>query len=354
MHQLGSYNVRDGSFRSGDVVEVRSAAEILATLDEWGAMAALPFMPEMLQHCGRRFTVLRRVEKVCDTIHYNGSRRLRDTILLDDLRCDGSGHDGCEAECRLLWKEAWVRRVGEDAPLPGAIHEADQAALDEILARGARRAGGADGALAYRCQATELLRASEPLRLRDPRQYAREVTSGNISIGRFVRVMARAVRDEVRNKLHMYPKIPLVGKRDKVEAEPELGLRPGEWVQVKTVAEIAERLTRKGTNRGLWFDREMLPHCGRTYRVRRRVSRIVDEATGRMIVMKNECVTLEGVVCSGELSLGRWFCPRGIYPYWRESWLRRVCGPAEETGDASPLVELGPTGEGRQGRGERG
>jgi hypothetical protein len=39
---------------------------------------------------------------------------------------------------------------------------------------------------------------------------------------------------------------------------------------------------------------------------------------------KSDCVTLEGVVCSGERSLRRWFCPRAIYPYWRECWLRRV------------------------------
>jgi hypothetical protein len=45
-----------------------------------------------------------------------------------------------------------------------------------------------------------------------------------------------------------------------------------------------------------------------------------------MITIKGDCVTLEGVACSGELSLGRWFCPRGVYEYWRESWLKRVPG----------------------------
>jgi len=76
----------------------------------------------------------------------------------------------------------------------------------------------------------------------------------------------------------------------------------------------------------------MLPYCGGTYRVRRRVTRFVDDRTGKMLEMKNDCVTLEGVVCSGERSLCRWFCPRQIYPYWRESWLRRVGAPAGSTG----------------------
>ena len=37
-----------GSLRAGDVVEVRSLDEILATLDEQGELDALPFMPEMV------------------------------------------------------------------------------------------------------------------------------------------------------------------------------------------------------------------------------------------------------------------------------------------------------------------
>jgi hypothetical protein len=68
----------------------------------------------------------------------------------------------------------------------------------------------------------------------------------------------------------------------------------------------------------------MLPACGKTFRVRRRIERIIDEKTGRMLKMKNDCITLEGLVCNGERSPGRWFCPRGLYPYWREAWLKRV------------------------------
>jgi hypothetical protein len=29
-------------------------------------------MPEMLQHVGKRFTVSKRVEKICDTAHFTG------------------------------------------------------------------------------------------------------------------------------------------------------------------------------------------------------------------------------------------------------------------------------------------
>src|ERR1700675_2894438 len=43
--------------RRGDVVEVRSEEEILRTLDPSGKLGALPFMPEMLRFCGKRFRV---------------------------------------------------------------------------------------------------------------------------------------------------------------------------------------------------------------------------------------------------------------------------------------------------------
>ena len=41
----------------GDLVEVRSAEEIVATLDERGELENLPFMPEMLKFCGQRLSV---------------------------------------------------------------------------------------------------------------------------------------------------------------------------------------------------------------------------------------------------------------------------------------------------------
>ena len=41
------------NLRIGEIVEVRSPEEILATLDENGELDGLPFMPEMLAWCGR-------------------------------------------------------------------------------------------------------------------------------------------------------------------------------------------------------------------------------------------------------------------------------------------------------------
>ena len=63
-------------------------------------------------------------------------------------------------------------------------------------------------------------------------------------------------------------------------------------------------------------------YCGRTLRVKDRVNLLIDETTGRMLRIPKDCLILEGSVCSGECSTGRWFCPREIYPFWREAWLR--------------------------------
>jgi hypothetical protein len=70
----------------------------------------------------------------------------------------------------------------------------------------------------------------------------------------------------------------------------------------------------------------MLRYCGRRGRVLRRVEHIIDEKTGRMLTIKADCIIIEGFICTGDYHR---FCPRSIYPYWRESWLKRVEAPSE-------------------------
>src|SRR5438309_3179430 len=106
--------------RAGDWVEVRSAAEILVTLDERGCLDALPFMPEMLKHCGKKFQVFKSAHKACDTIQDHCSRRMDNAVHLMGLRCDGEAHGGFAARCPLLWNEAWAERVRSAAVESGS------------------------------------------------------------------------------------------------------------------------------------------------------------------------------------------------------------------------------------------
>jgi hypothetical protein len=332
--------MRGRSLRPGDIVEVRPAAEILASLDGDDSLEAVPFMPEMLRHVGKRFQVSRCVEKICDTAGGTAtSRRMRRTVLLDDLRCDGSGHGGCQAGCRLYWKEAWLRRVDDDTVTANQSSEGSLRELESRVAAGTTTARPPDSLdVVYRCQATEAPKASVPLHRFDLRQYLREILCGNVGVGRLLRVAVRATSINVQRRLGLLGDVPLGHERRAAAAwergAAEVGLQPGDVVEVRSAREIAATLDEKGKTRGLSFDWEMAPYCGETHRVQARVQRIIDERSGKMIELSSDCLILEGVVCSGEHSSTRWFCPRAIYPFWREAWLRRINGDVGPTSTA--------------------
>jgi len=321
------------ALRAGDWVEVKSPEEILATLDERGSLDALPFMPEMLSYCGKRFRVYKSAHKSCDTIETYTGRRLDDTVHLEGHRCSGAAHGGCQADCLLFWKSAWLRRVnGPDKPADRAARaetaKPARCTLDGLQA--ATRAHGGDGgdeAVRYSCQATELVRASKPLAWWDLRSYLKDLTSGNVSPWKMAAYALLAglnmlARLHWRGRPAVYPYVRgLAG--DKTPSET-LDLKPGELVEVRSRQEIMRTLNRGQKNRGLFFDVEMVPYCGKTFRVERKVERIINEKTGVMMKMPGACILLNGTTCSGCYSRNRLFCPRGVHAYWHEIWLRRV------------------------------
>jgi hypothetical protein len=329
-----------GPLRAGDLLEIRPAEEILATLDADGRLDGMPFMPEMLQFCGRRVRVESRAHKTCDSAFASGYRRLEDTVHLRGLRCDGGSHGGCQAACLLFWKTAWLRRVEADgdggapgAPAPPAAAEGasggERAAA--LLARTTtRRTAG--GEPVYTCQATELRAATRPLRWWDPRQYVQDLTSRNVAPAELLAGLLVLLFNKLQaaNRRFLPRFAPIAGGRrypfvagrlDGATPAATLGLQPGELVRIKPKAEIERTLDRRNRNRGLLFDGEMSRYCGQTARVRARVERIIDERSGRMRHLPTDCIILEGVTCTGR---SMQFCPRRIYDYWREIWLERV------------------------------
>jgi hypothetical protein len=327
---------RSLGLRAGELVEVRRAGEILATLDDRGELDGLPFMPEMLAHCGRRFTVHKVAHKLCDTVTGSGMRRMRDAVHLTGVRCDGGAHGGCQAACLVYWKEAWLTRVdgvaGEpERPRPG--HEAARVTVTDLHAR-ARRPLTLNGEERFSCQATELLRAApERLRLRDLGQYVRDVRSGNAGIVAVLRAFLVGLFNHVQGLSRRFPRrlrfrggLPWGFVEGTLQRTPSLrtDLRPGELVRIKPKAEIMRTLNTERLNRGLGFEEEMARHCGREARVVRRVERCIDEATGRLLHMRNPCIVLKDTVCEGAYHAN---CPRSIYAFWREIWLERVEDP---------------------------
>jgi hypothetical protein len=300
--------------KPGEWVEVRSAAEIAATLDAQGRLDGLPFMPEMILFCGHRFRVLRRADSTC----YRGlPRRIESTVHLEELRCDGSAHRNCRAACLLLWKEAWLRRPGSAEPPQNAPVAADT--LQKNLAeRVIRQDGG------MMCQATELGKASCPMILADPVEYLLGIPRA--CIRREIGITElRHIYTFLRGKLILWlfrrwTRAPWNAGRYQKTPSRKLDLQLGDMVKVRGTLAILRTLDRNGCNKGMEFKPEMFQFCGRTYRVLGRMPRRIDEHSGQMRAFRNECIILEGVHCHGQRS----FCARANYHYWREIWLRRA------------------------------
>ena len=322
--------------RPGELVEVRSEAEILATLDDEATLDGLPFMPEMLAHCGRQYRVYKRADKTCDSVSAERGlplfRRMERTVHLSLLRCEGTAHGGCQAGCLMFWKEAWLRRSSERNEPVSAGRDAACAGNGAVpmlrdrawLEATACRTLPDDEETRYRCQATELHKASCPLAFWEPRQYVSDVCVNRVPLSQVARGLFFPILGAISKRLtgRQFPDVS--GKLTRTPIEV-LDLQPGEWVVVKSKEEILTTLDKAGRNRGLTFEIEMLPYCGKPFRVLRRVARIIEESSGRMKVLAGVSIILEDVICASHY---RRSCPRSNLLYWREIWLRRA-GPDE-------------------------
>jgi hypothetical protein len=345
--------------RVGDWVEVRSKDEILMTLDKKGRLEELPFMPQMFQYCGQRFQVYKRAHKTCDWVYTSRSRWLKNGIHLS-LRCDGEVYGGCKAGCLIYWKEAWLKPINASnksaviseqsansilpsPPLPLSPSVSSCTEADVLVGTRADDRGETSEAV-YICQGTHLPNFTTAIPRWDIRQYIYDFTSGNATIGRMFRGFVyagyfRLIYSRFRlgsSLIWLYDRfqglwggIPYPRRTGSIPVgQPtptsDLNLQPGELVRMKSYQEILATLDTRGKNRGLYFDAEMVPYCGGTYRVRSRLDKFIDEKTGKLVTLRKACILLEGVWCQSKYSQCRMFCPRSIYSWWHEVWLERV------------------------------
>lgn len=313
---------RTPRIRPGRIVKVRTPDEIFATLDSEGRLEGLPFQPEMLAHCGRTFRVWRRAEKVF-LDHYYYVAKLDHAVLLEDVRCDGRGHDGCQMGCMLLWKEAWLEPADDPSPT-------DQKGDGQRPASAQPRLPVVQGDR-FCCQATELVHAAKRLAWWDVRQYLRDLASGERTVKEKAFMCAVLVYNKIRRMCGLPPWGEVCGSQEKTPRE-SLNLQPGTLVEVKSREEIEATLDVNGKNRGLGFGGDMLDFCGGRYRVASRVDKLILEWSGRMQKL-TDTVVLENVLCNG---LDKRGCPRGCYHLWREIWLRRVPEPSSPTAAPAP------------------
>ena len=325
---------RPRRLRRGDRVVVRSPEEILETLDADGTLHGLPFMPEMLDWCGKTFRVDRRASKTCVAVPPPAYTNQRfpgdDVVFLEGLRCDGSGHDGCKRSCKVFWKEAWLRPLEAGEAPPPALATAGREACRSRLKTKTDETH-------YFCQTIALPQATEPFPGRKKlwmlRVAIREVRDGDRSVPELLRMLVlfcwqRLVRAIHRDRW-------LVGTATPTPTA-SLGLVPGERVRVKSRAEVVATLDAHRRNRGLVVCHEMTRCCGAEAEVRQRIDRLIDERTG-VIRDLRDTVSLRNVegrgismpdadcLCYDEPG----DCPRGEMMFWREIWLERLDGRAE-------------------------
>lgn len=305
--------------RPGDLVEVRAPAEIARTLDSSGALEQLPFMREMVEYCGKRFRVLRRVVKVCASGMKSGST-LRgfdtdDVVLLEGIRCSGEYHDGCQKSCTIFWREAWLRKVKQSDP-DSVVPEEEREQLRRALKTSI-------GPSVYFCQASELLRATRNLaRWERYLKCISDIRAGNCGLTEMVRRIGIFLSWKARRVLFgVYAR-----GRNKSTPTETLNLKAGEWVKVKPIEIISQSLDGGASNRGLWFSPNMRLDCGRQKRVERRIEKLIVDGSGEMRQLRNT-VFLEGSYCGcAHIAFGG--CSRSEYVYWREIWLSR-CDPSD-------------------------
>ena len=302
-------------FRSGDLVAVRSPEEILATLAVEGCLGGLPFMPEMLAHCGKRYRVARRLEKTCVEGHRSRRFPANDVVFLEELRCSGADHDGCKRACMIFWKEAWLRPASADeAPAPVDDTERERLRARLVVKKDETH---------YLCQSTALANATEDFPgMHKPwlvRVGLREVRNGDRSLGEVLGLFARGVLLSLRI-LRRGADVRLLRGPNQRTPTRSLDLRPGEWVRVRPPDEIVATLDRNSRNRGLGIARAMLQNCGKRFQVLERFDRMIDEQSGTMREVENT-VSLQGLECHCYYKFGG--CPRGDLQYWREIWLER-------------------------------
>jgi hypothetical protein len=98
------------NLQPGELVEIKSAAEIQVTLDDRGRNRGLSFEPEMALHCGRRYRVGTPLRKII--AEETGKMvELSNTVILDGLVCEGICTMNCPRANYLYWREIWLKRV---------------------------------------------------------------------------------------------------------------------------------------------------------------------------------------------------------------------------------------------------
>jgi len=97
--------------QAGDLVRVRSLAEIEATLNQWRQLKGCAFMPEMAEYCGSTQRVLKPMNRFVDERDLR-VKKSSGIILLEGVMCRGTADFGsCDRSCFVFWREEWLEKI---------------------------------------------------------------------------------------------------------------------------------------------------------------------------------------------------------------------------------------------------
>lgn len=102
------------NLQAGDLVRVRSADEIRATLNAWGELRGCAYMSQMWSYCGTVHRVKNPVRQFLDERDYR-IKKMKGVVLLDDTICQGMEEYGpCDRSCFFFWREEWLEKPDHD------------------------------------------------------------------------------------------------------------------------------------------------------------------------------------------------------------------------------------------------
>ena len=248
-------------FRPDQLVEVRSAAEILATLDDKGSTKGVPFMPEMLPHVGRRYRVAQQALKICAP----GKRQPPPGVVyLEDLRCDGAGPRRLPGRVPVLLaggvappRRYRMRRApsGVDGRTSTARRLADVPTSATPRWPGPRSRRGAARPPRSASGHGRVVEGAGPVRRGRSR-------SGNVGLAHFTRVVGRRAWPS-GGPAALAASTGFRWRVRTASTARRSGSRPGSGSRCARSRRSAGRSTPAGRHRGLTFTDEMAQYCGK-------------------------------------------------------------------------------------------
>lgn len=104
------------NLQPGEVVRVRSLAEIDETLDTWGQNRGLYFDPEQAPYADRVFRIKNRVQRMVNEETGRLTELKTPAVVLESVFCQGRNSSCrmfCPKSAPMLWREIWLERVSD-------------------------------------------------------------------------------------------------------------------------------------------------------------------------------------------------------------------------------------------------